>query len=1248
MKMKNKLTGKTTWEIEDDLPKASTGKAVSSMGYRDDSPYRDSPSLDIHTPDGSIDMSQTGIPIMANGKYLAPYSGMHQFAPGVIKEVRMAQKGTRVTPKNPKAVQIFAEAPIRKSHKYNLSTDFKGFPPELLAMADKVKASEAAIHKLNNNTEYLGAITAWDDAQNKTMQALEQDIKKFRDEYPADRYDDTGNDDPFYNVVSYGSPYYSKKFHGSHDDKYNSATEDIYKRNKEVVDDYWKGKDLWVEARKRQKSIVDPMQDEQLRLESDFYNHPLNEEVSIPNPTFTTEANDLKNWYKKFHPEVPVDISSGYGPEFQKTVSGKLSTSTPETDIVIMGHSGDRYAGSPNSSQTMGIGPENVPWSWSDELGKAKYQNCYLGSCYGNKVHDVDGFKDVKNLYATVNHSWLGVNPKASNLLDAFFGTQSGEHGDFTGKAKEGEDYAKYSTEPMLRNSPMPDKAKMSYYKYGGTAYQGRDYSNRGYASVGPPIFYPRLQFGGNVVTEQAKYGLPKAQIGMQYDPEMTKEAAEQQDLENRRKEVQGIQSRMPATGRADFAPDPIFAALSLGAPGLIKTGATLGADALASTALGKVGITGAKKIADIATTDAIVGGTTLAGITPANIVGGAFFAKGVHDLPQTARTLRDPTKDGFDKAEAVVTNFMDLTGLPGAIGLGKGALSISKEVANDVNKLRLARKASAPVIEAEVAPISLENTKLGVEPEISLRRMPKEYQEMWKKYSKLPIYESPINNNTPVTQELIENKEYMNQAARHKDKYCPPGSACAKSSNNITQSIWNKLSPEEPYDYNGNAADAWYSKDQMIKNGGELVYDVKAHGPIHEADLSDLQVGDQIMMGPDAETEFAALDPKTKLRKEDNVRHRATVVGKNEQGVPIILESGLGNTVLPRPIDQNMFYHDQSNFGIRSIVRPRQFVGIEGKLTDRVLKNAQIDSGPTIQVNPAKELQPFVDVYDKYKTELAHTLNLNQDELLQVFRTIVGGIGPNETKLNNLLPGSKLAKAKIAIQDIFDKSGLTSPVKSGVNVVKRVANAVTYKPNPKLASFPGNAVVEMEAHKLVGDKKFSTLKEAVNHLYETKYNAPPKYPLNTTLPSKGMFKQKEISPTGEKLGLNQEKFTSNLSAQTSSAMANLTDILNNIRKAHPEYTFEKALDLATLSWNSPSKAANKELIDFYYHGIGNPDPKNINFDYLRKVKASMNKLIPITGVAPYTPEEKFVFTHELGGKISKSQKNSVTWSLEE
>jgi hypothetical protein len=77
---------------------------ISMMGYRDDSPLRNEDSLNIQTgPNGIIDMSNTGIPLIANNRYLPPYSGYHQFEPNsVVTEIPLEKY--KSDPRVPKRV----------------------------------------------------------------------------------------------------------------------------------------------------------------------------------------------------------------------------------------------------------------------------------------------------------------------------------------------------------------------------------------------------------------------------------------------------------------------------------------------------------------------------------------------------------------------------------------------------------------------------------------------------------------------------------------------------------------------------------------------------------------------------------------------------------------------------------------------------------------------------------------------------------------------------------------------------------------------------------------------------------------------------------------------------------------------------------------------------------------------------------------------------------------------------------------
>jgi len=87
MSKNSKEVGKKVVAIAKAPAKPKDTNHKSKMGYRDDSPYNHLPFIDINTANGVIDMSQTGIPLMANGRYLPPYSGQHQFDEKVVREV---------------------------------------------------------------------------------------------------------------------------------------------------------------------------------------------------------------------------------------------------------------------------------------------------------------------------------------------------------------------------------------------------------------------------------------------------------------------------------------------------------------------------------------------------------------------------------------------------------------------------------------------------------------------------------------------------------------------------------------------------------------------------------------------------------------------------------------------------------------------------------------------------------------------------------------------------------------------------------------------------------------------------------------------------------------------------------------------------------------------------------------------------------------------------------------------------------
>lgn len=90
------------------------------LGYSDGSPYSNEPFIDINTPSGIIDMSNTGRTILANGKELPPYSGLHNMGTTTVREIPLDkfQGPLRLGETGTKLGSLFT--PIKNYWNYNI------------------------------------------------------------------------------------------------------------------------------------------------------------------------------------------------------------------------------------------------------------------------------------------------------------------------------------------------------------------------------------------------------------------------------------------------------------------------------------------------------------------------------------------------------------------------------------------------------------------------------------------------------------------------------------------------------------------------------------------------------------------------------------------------------------------------------------------------------------------------------------------------------------------------------------------------------------------------------------------------------------------------------------------------------------------------------------------------------------------------------------------------------------------------
>jgi hypothetical protein len=124
--------------------------------------------MDIYTPDGTIDMSNTGMPLIANGQYLPPYSGTHQFNTNVVTEepLDQAKKGFEI--KRPKTRNL-------KSKKYSRSLEATN---ELFTVHEFFQKPKSKKNKIYNpNAKYYKKGGGVDPAFEKKLEQVAKNLK---------------------------------------------------------------------------------------------------------------------------------------------------------------------------------------------------------------------------------------------------------------------------------------------------------------------------------------------------------------------------------------------------------------------------------------------------------------------------------------------------------------------------------------------------------------------------------------------------------------------------------------------------------------------------------------------------------------------------------------------------------------------------------------------------------------------------------------------------------------------------------------------------------------------------------------------------------------------------------------------------------------------------------------------------------------------------------------------------------------
>lgn len=169
-------------------------KDISKQGYKDDSPYKDRPYLDIHTPDGIIDMTGVSIPLLANNVILGPNSGLHKFDTTMVREIPMAQDGSEVK-------DYFTA--------YLNSDLFKRRAIDLHGEEEWEKVRDGKLKRLEDTEVDFSGEEEWaeiyardysEDANIFTMMNLKEKFDRLQSSYKRPNYRDEGNLNPIVKV----------------------------------------------------------------------------------------------------------------------------------------------------------------------------------------------------------------------------------------------------------------------------------------------------------------------------------------------------------------------------------------------------------------------------------------------------------------------------------------------------------------------------------------------------------------------------------------------------------------------------------------------------------------------------------------------------------------------------------------------------------------------------------------------------------------------------------------------------------------------------------------------------------------------------------------------------------------------------------------------------------------------------------------------------------------------------------------
>ena len=412
-------------------------------------------------------------------------------------------------------------------------------------------------------------------------------------------------------------------------------------------------------------------------------------------------------------------------------------------------------------------------------------------------------------------------------------------------------------------------------------------------------------------------------------------------------------------------------------------------------------------------------------------------------------------------------------------------------------------------------------------------------------------------------------------------------------------------------------AESAWFKRNKILKNGGIDVWN-KERGT--EINYDDLQVGDMVSLSNRSMAQpidySRDQDVRNGVKKEKYARHSGIIVGKNKDGIPIVehnihSKGDKGGTLYREPIND---IKEKYTYEPLSVTRPKETINFDfADYKKKVIGswNAQNTLTDKVSWKRPKVGDELYDAYINVREDLISGYRITAQQADKIFGELYG-IAAQESNLMNDLP----------VESLRD---LGSEIKQGIKVitpesVNKLAKVL--KSNKSEEGFvPGwkreKAIVELIKGGMDESEAIAKVNEEMPKI---------KAPYTVTDKSRGYFKQKGISERAKKvfgfddtgllsrISLNEKRASRNPYSSTENQIKNAMGLyLENMGKAmeyYPDMDEETKYKVATLAHNTPSTAFNKEYIDFFIKGEGNPDTKKYNSSYINKARGYRDKYL--------------------------------------